>query len=182
GRRGAGGGGGDEWAAPGRHADRRDPGLLRRRRGLPAAQAQPRALAGGGPDPRDRPGRQLHGRGPLARRRGRPPRRLPDRLPRPGLRRAPPRAAVRPHRHGPSGPRRLDPLPSPGRTRKRKRRKTRMTRLSDLGVKIFADGADRGGMLDLYRNPLIKGFTTNPTLMRHAGIADYEAFARDILR
>src|SRR5262245_63964029 len=57
-----------------------------------------------------------------------------------------------------------------------------MTSLTDLKVKIFADGADRGGMLDLYRNPLIKGFTTNPTLMRHAGIADYEAFARDILR
>jgi transaldolase len=56
-----------------------------------------------------------------------------------------------------------------------------MTDLRDLRVKIFADGADRGGMLDLYRNPLIKGFTTNPTLMRSAGITDYEAFARDIL-
>ncbi len=56
-----------------------------------------------------------------------------------------------------------------------------MTRLSDLKVKIFADGADRAGMLDLYRNPLIKGFTTNPTLMRTAGIADYEAFARDVV-
>ena len=43
-----------------------------------------------------------------------------------------------------------------------------MTNLADLKVKIFADGADRGGMLDLYRNPLIKGFTTNPTLMRAA--------------
>ena len=48
-------------------------------------------------------------------------------------------------------------------------------------VKIFADGADRAGMLDMYRNPLIAGFTTNPTLMRKAGIADYAAFARDIL-
>ncbi len=54
-----------------------------------------------------------------------------------------------------------------------------MTSLSDLKVKIFADGADRSGMLDLYRNSLIKGFTTNPTLMRNAGITDYEAFARD---
>jgi transaldolase len=54
--------------------------------------------------------------------------------------------------------------------------------LTNLKVKIFADGADRAGMLDLYRNPLIKGFTTNPTLMRSAGIADYEAFARDILK
>ena len=59
---------------------------------------------------------------------------------------------------------------------------TCMTSLAGLKVKIFANGADRGGMLDLYRNPLIKGFTTNPTLMRNAGIADYEAFARDILK
>ncbi len=56
-----------------------------------------------------------------------------------------------------------------------------MTRLTDLKVKIFADGADRAGMLELYRNPVITGFTTNPTLMRNAGITDYEAFARDIL-
>jgi transaldolase len=59
---------------------------------------------------------------------------------------------------------------------------TDMTSLADLKVKIFADGADRAGMLGLYRNPLIKGFTTNPTLMHNAGIADYEAFARDILK
>ena len=51
----------------------------------------------------------------------------------------------------------------------------------DLKVKLFADGADKAAMLQLYRNPLIKGFTTNPTLMRKAGIVDYEAFARDIL-
>ena len=51
-----------------------------------------------------------------------------------------------------------------------------MTSLSNLKVKIFADGADRAGMLDLYKNPMIKGFTTNPTLMRNAGITDYEAF------
>ena len=53
--------------------------------------------------------------------------------------------------------------------------------LAELKIKIFADGADKRGILDLYRNPLIQGFTTNPTLMRQAGIADYEAFARDIL-
>lgn len=53
--------------------------------------------------------------------------------------------------------------------------------LSDLRVKLFADGADKATMLDLYRNPLIQGFTTNPTLMRKAGISDYENFARDIL-
>ncbi len=56
-----------------------------------------------------------------------------------------------------------------------------MTSPADLKVKIFADGADLAGMLDLHRNPLIKGFTTNPTLMRVAGITDYEAFARDIV-
>jgi transaldolase len=53
--------------------------------------------------------------------------------------------------------------------------------LKDLQVKIFADGADKKGMLDLYANPLIKGLTTNPTLMRKAGLTDFEAFARDIL-
>jgi transaldolase len=57
-----------------------------------------------------------------------------------------------------------------------------MTSLADLKVKIFADGADRAGILELYRNPLITGFTTNPTLMRNAGITDYEAFAREILQ
>jgi transaldolase len=57
-----------------------------------------------------------------------------------------------------------------------------MTSLSNLKVKIFADGADRAGMLELYKNSNIKGFTTNPTLMRSAGITDYEAFARDILK
>lgn len=52
---------------------------------------------------------------------------------------------------------------------------------TDLKIKLFADGADKAAMLDLYRNPLIQGFTTNPTLMRKAGISDYAAFARDIL-
>src|SRR5262249_42930933 len=49
-------------------------------------------------------------------------------------------------------------------------------------VKIFADGADLDGILALYKNPLIKGFTTNPTLMRKAGIDDYEAFARKLVK
>jgi transaldolase len=48
-------------------------------------------------------------------------------------------------------------------------------------VKIFADGADLDGILALYQNPLIKGFTTNPTLMRKAGIADYQAFAQQLV-
>ena len=53
--------------------------------------------------------------------------------------------------------------------------------ISDLRVKLFADGADKAAMLELYQNPCIQGFTTNPTLLRKAGIRDYEAFARDIL-
>jgi len=54
-------------------------------------------------------------------------------------------------------------------------------RIADLKVKLFADGADQAEMLRHYANPLISGFTTNPTLMRKAGITDYEGFARDIL-
>jgi len=56
-----------------------------------------------------------------------------------------------------------------------------MKKLSDLKVKIFADGADKTGMLEMYANPLIKGFTTNPTLMCKAGVCDYQAFAREIV-
>lgn len=56
-----------------------------------------------------------------------------------------------------------------------------MKTLKDLKVKVFADGADKKGMLELNANPLIQGLTTNPTLMRKAGITDFEAFARDIL-
>ena len=48
-------------------------------------------------------------------------------------------------------------------------------------TKIFADGAELAGMLEMYANPLISGFTTNPTLMRKVGIADYESFAREVL-
>jgi transaldolase len=53
--------------------------------------------------------------------------------------------------------------------------------LADLKVKLFADGAEKKSMLELYANPMIRGFTTNPTLMRKANITDYQAFARDIL-
>jgi transaldolase len=53
--------------------------------------------------------------------------------------------------------------------------------VKDLKVKLFADGAERTGILKMYENPLIRGFTTNPTLMRKAGITDYEAFAKDIV-
>lgn len=56
-----------------------------------------------------------------------------------------------------------------------------MKRVDQLSVKIFADGADLAGMLALYRQPYIKGFTTNPTLMRKAGISDYRGFAKEVL-
>jgi transaldolase len=57
-----------------------------------------------------------------------------------------------------------------------------MKTLSDLKIAIFADGAEKAGMLDMYSKPYIKGFTTNPTLMRKAGVSDYERFAREILQ
>jgi transaldolase len=57
-----------------------------------------------------------------------------------------------------------------------------MTNVNQLKVKLFADGADLESMLDLYKDPSIKGFTTNPTLMRKVGITDYERFARQVLK
>lgn len=56
-----------------------------------------------------------------------------------------------------------------------------MSTVANLKVKIFADGADLAGMKEMYANPVIKGFTTNPTLMRKAGVQDYKAFARQVL-
>jgi len=56
-----------------------------------------------------------------------------------------------------------------------------MNRVEKLKVQIFADGADKAGMLEMYNKSFIKGLTTNPTLMKKAGIKDYEAFAKDIL-
>lgn len=56
-----------------------------------------------------------------------------------------------------------------------------MVNIESLKVKLFADGADLKGMREMAANPLIKGFTTNPTLMRKAGISNYRAFARDVL-
>ena len=53
--------------------------------------------------------------------------------------------------------------------------------LTHLPIKIFADGADREGIFDLYRKPFIQGLTTNPTLMKKVGINDYEAFAKALL-
>ncbi|MDO8564700.1 MAG: transaldolase [bacterium] len=53
--------------------------------------------------------------------------------------------------------------------------------LSELTVKIFADGAEKAAMQELSKNPLIKGFTTNPTLMRKGGVANYALFAKEII-
>ncbi len=53
--------------------------------------------------------------------------------------------------------------------------------LETLPIKIFADGADLEGIIDLYRKPFIRGLTTNPTLMRKVGISDYEVFAHSVL-
>jgi transaldolase len=52
---------------------------------------------------------------------------------------------------------------------------------NSLKVKIFSDGADKASLLELAKNPHIAGFTTNPTLMRKAGVSDYRAFAKDVL-
>lgn len=56
-----------------------------------------------------------------------------------------------------------------------------MKPIDQLKVKIFADGAEKAGMLEMAAKPHIQGLTTNPTLMRKAGISDYRAFAREIL-
>lgn len=56
-----------------------------------------------------------------------------------------------------------------------------MPEVSDLNIHIYADGAEISGILEMAKNPLIKGFTTNPTLMRKARVSDYEHFARDLL-
>jgi transaldolase len=56
-----------------------------------------------------------------------------------------------------------------------------MSPLEHLRIRIFADGADLASMLELYGRPYIRGLTTNPTLMRKAGVRDYRAFARDVL-
>lgn len=57
-----------------------------------------------------------------------------------------------------------------------------MKSLTELKIQIYADGANKAGILELYGKPYIKGLTTNPSLMRKAGIQNYEAFARDVLQ
>jgi transaldolase len=56
-----------------------------------------------------------------------------------------------------------------------------MPRLSDLKVKLFTDGADKAQIVEMARQPWIAGFTTNPSLLKKAGVRDYEAFARDVV-
>ena len=56
-----------------------------------------------------------------------------------------------------------------------------MKKIEELKVKIFADGADKAGMLEMYSKPFVKGLTTNPTLMKKAGVTDYRSFCKDIL-
>jgi transaldolase len=57
-----------------------------------------------------------------------------------------------------------------------------MKKIEDLNVQIFADGADKDGMFEMYGKPYIKGLTTNPTLMNKVGITDYRLFCKDILK
>src|SRR5207302_4503071 len=56
-----------------------------------------------------------------------------------------------------------------------------MPKLSDLRIKLFTDGADKAQILDMAKQPWIRGFTTNPSLLKKAGVADYEAYARDLV-
>lgn len=53
--------------------------------------------------------------------------------------------------------------------------------LSQLNIELYADGADKASLLEIYRDPMVKGLTTNPTLMKAAGISDYEGFAKEVL-
>lgn len=57
-----------------------------------------------------------------------------------------------------------------------------MRKIENLRVRLFSDGADLPGILEMYSKPWIRGFTTNPTLMRQAGVCDYERFARSVLQ
>src|SRR6185312_11593525 len=56
-----------------------------------------------------------------------------------------------------------------------------MARLSELKVKLFTDGADKAQIVEMARQPWIAGFTTNPSLLKKAGVRDYVAFARDVV-
>ena len=63
----------------------------------------------------------------------------------------------------------------------RPRKVMNMPKLSDLKVKLFTDGADKAQIVDMAKQPWIAGFTTNPSLMKKAGVSDYELYARDLV-
>jgi len=63
----------------------------------------------------------------------------------------------------------------------RPRKVMNMPKLSDLKVKLFTDGADKAQIIEMARQPWIAGFTTNPSLMKKAGVSDYELYARDLV-
>jgi len=56
-----------------------------------------------------------------------------------------------------------------------------MSKLANLKVKLFTDGADKAQIVEMAKQPWIAGFTTNPSLLKKAGVRDYEAFARDLV-
>jgi transaldolase len=56
-----------------------------------------------------------------------------------------------------------------------------MPKLADLKVKLFTDGADKAQILDMAKQPWIAGFTTNPSLLKKAGVRDYQSYARDLV-
>lgn len=56
-----------------------------------------------------------------------------------------------------------------------------MRKLSDLKVKLFTDGADKAQIVEMAKQPWIAGFTTNPSLLKKAGVRDYEAYGRDLV-
>jgi transaldolase len=57
-----------------------------------------------------------------------------------------------------------------------------MPKLADLKVKLFTDGADRAQIVEMAKNKWIAGFTTNPSLLKKAGVSDYEAYGRDLVK
>ncbi len=59
--------------------------------------------------------------------------------------------------------------------------RTARTRLSDLKVKLFTEGADKAQIVEMAKNTWIAGFTTNPSLLKKAGVSDYAAYARDLV-
>src|SRR5882672_5345398 len=141
-------------------------------------QTQARDAAGRGPGAGARSCGKRHDRRPLGRHRGGPECRLQDVFHRLRLRRKAARSlglsrqvAPGSRRHYSFGFRRFIAKPEDF-----------MNSLDRSRVKIFADGADKAGMLEMYSKPFIKGFTTNPTLMKKAGISDYRGFAKDILK